>query len=391
MRILHVINSVGGSGGTENALAAVAPALIARGLELGVAFFDSKPGLQDALAGSGVSLHHLATPDGHLSRVRALRALVRTLGPSIIYTSLFESDVAGRTVAALERVPVVSALVNVSYGPEQLRTLSVPKWKVRAVQLVDIATARTVSRFHAVSRYVADTMAGRLAVPRNRIEVIPRGRELSSLGRVTETRRRRVRAGLGLGDEPLIVAAARHEPQKGLDVLIRAMADLRRTRLPAAQLIVAGRTGNSTALLGQLIDEHGLRDSVKTLGVRSDVADLLAAADVVAIPSRWEGIPNVMIEAMALQVPVVASDVPAVREVMGAEFWARLVPPDSPGDLARVLADALEADDAGVRGHAALARFTAEYSTEGVADRMVALFESVVRSPRRGLAPGHPR
>jgi glycosyltransferase involved in cell wall biosynthesis len=373
VRVLSLINSVGGSGGAEHGLAAIAPDLRREGIQLHVAFFDAKPGLQERMVAGGIELHHLSTGDSHVQRTFAVRSAIRDLQPQLLHTSLFEADIAGRIAARLARVPVVSSLVNVTYGPEQRAASGVPLWKLRAVQVLDAATAHLTVALHAVSDHVADTMSQQLRYPRSRIEVIPRGRDPRVLGDRSMQRRERVRSHLELNTEPIVVAAARHEPQKGLDILLRATA-LLIDDVPNVQLLIAGRNGRSTAELQRLVDEHDLAGHVQFLGVRTDVADLIAAADVVAIPARWEGIPNVMIEAMALGTPVVASDIPPVREVMGPSEWARLVEPGNARAFASALADAIRMGTEPDRTRAAQERFSEEYTVSAVASRMARFF-----------------
>jgi glycosyltransferase involved in cell wall biosynthesis len=212
-----------------------------------------------------------------------------------------------------------------------------------------------------------------LRIDRSRIDVVPRGRDPERLGRRTLERRDRARAALGVGaDTPVVLAAARHEYQKGLDVLLESFAEVR-GRLPAARLFVAGRDGNQSAELAEIVARDGLGGSVTFLGPRSDVEDLMCAADVFAMPSRWEGLGSVVLEAMGLEVPVVASDLGPVREVVGDD--ARLVPAEAPGELARAIVAALE-DPAGSAAMAdrAYQRFVEGYTIDRIADGMTAFY-----------------
>ena len=144
--------------------------------------------------------------------------------------------------------------------------------------------------------------------------------------------REQVRAELGVPDgAALLVTVARLAPQKGLDVLAEAV---RRLEGDGG----AGRTGGVVAVVaGDGPLEPALRDGpLRLLGVRRDVPDLLGAADVVVVPSRWEGQPLVVQEALRAGAAVVATDAGGTREVTGDA--ARLVPP---GDAA-ALAGAIE-------------------------------------------------
>ena len=264
----------------------------------------------------------------------------------------------GRTAAAITRRPAVTTLANSSYSAAQFANPSIRRAKLRAAQLVDVLTARFARRFHAVSEQVAADMAVRLRIPRSRITVVPRARQREALGEPTAERRASVRRTLGVAeDQPLVLAVARQEFQKGLDVLIDAAATLRRA-VPDVLVLIAGRAGRASESLKSQIDALGLDGVVRMLGVRTDVPDLIVAADVVAVPSRVEGLPGTVLEAMALECPVVASDIPMVVEAIGPYAHA-LVPVGDAVALSCALADCLgdgTAERADIGGAASVRR-----------------------------------
>lgn len=379
VRVLYVIDSLA-PGGAESSLAALARLYPERGVELEVAYLHDRAGLHERLEASGARLTSLAGPGGRPGWVRRATALVRARRPDLVHTTLFEADIAGRLAAASARVPVVSSIVNVGYGPEQRAEPSIRPWRLFGAQLADIATARVVRRFHAVSHHVADVMARRLLLPRSRVDVVPRGRDPRTLGTRTAERTARARAMLGAGPaDRLLLTVARHEYQKGLDVLLRALPQVRR-EVPRARLVVAGREGNQTATLEAIAGELQLGDAVMFLGARSDVADLLCAADVFALPTRREGFPGAVLEAMALEASIVATAIPTVCEAVVAGEHALLVPPDDPGALASAIVSALASpEESHRRALAARARFLERFTIERAADGMVRLYESALR------------
>ena len=242
MRVLYVIDSLDRPGGAEQALASMAPGLVAGGVDLHVASLTERDGLQPDLIAAGARLHPVGAAT-RPARTREVAGLVRRLRPDLVHTTLFEADLAGRSGAALARTPVVSSLVNVAYGPEHRADPGLSAAKVRAAQAADAATCQVVRRFHALTEHVATVMSRRLLIRESRVQVMPRGRSRARLGERSPERRAAVRSALGLApDAPMIVAAARHEHQKGLDVLVEALAAVRRTH-PDAQLVVAGREG----------------------------------------------------------------------------------------------------------------------------------------------------
>ena len=374
MRVLYVIDSLIG-GGAEHSLAHMAPGYRDLGIELHVAFLKSRWDVADALRDAGATLHPVELDRGRGRQLAALVGLIRRLRPDVVHTTLWEADVLGRTAASIARVPSVTTFANSSYGQAQLDNPAVNPTKLRAAQIVDAATARLARRYHAVSEPVKQDMARRLRIDLDRIDVVPRARRRDVLGEPSVTRRDAVRSALGLGlGQPVVLAIARHERQKGLDVLVDAAARLR-PDVPDLAVLVAGRRGRDTAALEADIARHSVGDVVRLLGARTDVADLIVAADVVAVASRVEGLPGAVLEAMALETPVVASDLPMVREAIG-DHAAALVPVGDAAALAGALRHVL-ADPSAVAASTAAARrrFDEQFTPDAVVAGLSRIYE----------------
>jgi glycosyltransferase involved in cell wall biosynthesis len=163
--------------------------------------------------------------------------------------------------------------------------------------------------------------------------VIPNGVDLEAWPEASDEERPAARGRLGLDERPTVVCVGRLSRQKGQDVLLEAWPAIVEG-VPEAQLV----------LVGDGPDEQSLRSSagprVHLVGKRADVADWLAAADVVAFPSRWEGMSLGMLEAMATGRSVVASDVGGAREALGGEAGA-VVPPGDAAALASGIVERL--------------------------------------------------
>jgi glycosyltransferase involved in cell wall biosynthesis len=181
-----------------------------------------------------------------------------------------------------------------------------------------------------------------------------------------------VRAELGLrDDQPVIAIVARLDPLKDHETLFDALA---RAQAPAYgwRLLVVG-DGERRQALEADARARGLADVVCFLGFRRDVTDLVAASDVVALSSISEGLPLAPLEAMAVGVPVVATDVGGTREVVDDRVTGRLVPPRAPALLANALRELIE--DATMRrtmgraGRDAVARrFSLDRMAQGYSD-----------------------
>jgi glycosyltransferase involved in cell wall biosynthesis len=389
VRILYLIPSLDRSGGAEQAVASLAGPLTARGVELEVMTFtggraSAEHDLADRARAGGAEVVELPDGGGRARRVAQVRTRLREQRrPDLVHTTLFEADLAGRIGGRLAGVPVVSSLVNVAYGPEQRSSPDLVPWRLEAARRADRVTARTVRRFHAITHHVAAVMGPRLGIRSTRIDVIPRGRDPAALGEASAARRSMARERVGVRDDrPLVIAAARHEHQKGLDVLVRAWPRVREVR-PDAVLRIGGRSGNQSAALTALIESHG-DAGIELIGPRDDVADLLVAADAFVVPSRWEGLGSILIEAMALGAPLVASDVGPVSEVVGGREWARLTPSEDPTALAEAILATVDQtpDDAARRAMLARQRFESRYTLDAVADATVAFYERAL-DPRR--------
>jgi glycosyltransferase involved in cell wall biosynthesis len=380
MHVLYLIDSVAVPGGAEQSLALLAPEYRRLGVRLDVAVLHDRPGHQDALRAAGATLWTIAG-NGRVGSIKSATELLRERSPDLVHTTLFEADLVGRFAARRARLPVVSSLVTDAYGPAHFADPSLRSWRLRAAWLADAVTSRLAVRLHAVSQSVADTMAKRLRYPRKRIDVVPRGRDLVGLGRRTEPRRDGTRRRLDLEGSTVLLAVARQEHQKGLDIAIRGLPEIQ-AAIPNAVFVIAGREGAHSRDLNALTQRLGLDSAVRFLGTRADIADLLCAADVFIMPSRREGSPGSLMEAMSLEVPAVASAIPQIREVAGDES-VRFVTPDDPGALARAVI-------ATVRDKAATAqqvrngreRVVAEYSIDRVAERMVTFYEHSLAEAR---------
>lgn len=372
MRLIYVIDSLA-TGGAETSLAELAPSLSERGVELHILPLARRLDLAPRLAAAGATVHAREAHSGRVGNVRAVVEVARRVRPDLVHTTLYESDVSGRTAARLLRIPASTSLVTDSYGPAHFAEVN--GVKLRAARTLDLVTARFATRFHAVSQTVSDTVAPRLRISPDRVDVIPRGRDPAGLAFRPADVRAATRRLLGIPEgTSIVLAVGRLEPAKGLGHLLRALP-LVATEFPHAVVLIAGRDGRSTAELHSLSKQMPLE--IRFLGHRSDVPDLLAAADVLCFPSEREGSPGTLIEAMAVGCPVVASAIPPVGEVVGTteECAVLTTPVGDHAAIARALGEVLR--DAGawtsrlVQGRAQFERL---YSIGSVSERMAQFF-----------------
>jgi glycosyltransferase involved in cell wall biosynthesis len=187
------------------------------------------------------------------------------------------------------------------------------------------------------------------------------------------------RQELSTSGRPVVLAAGRLAPQKGLDVLIDAAAYWQQ-RDPRPVTVIAGEGPLERALRGQAA---GLADGdVRLLGQRSDLPALLAAADVVVVPSRWEARALIVQEAMRAGRPVVASRVGGIPDLTGA--GALLVPPGDPAALAAAVTAVLDQPALAARlSRAASAKATSFPAAEDALAAMLARYARLAESRSR--------
>lgn len=382
VKVLHVINQLAGHGGAEVSLSEMLQLLPDNGVDNVV---QSLRGYDDSARPfdrPGVTL--LPALDTTRRRtVSELRRRIREHRPDVVHTTLFEADLLGRLAGALEGVPTITSMVNMQYEAAA-REAGPQGWKAAMVRIVDAQLSRHLTaHLHAITQAVADAKRVSLGVRPEQITVIPRGRDRRRLGQPGGVGRQRIRRELGLDESTeLVLNVARQETQKGQVHLVRAFNMLAAAR-PQAVLVIAGREGGASAELLGAVRSGPLRQ-VHLLGRREDVPDLLRAADVFAFSSLWEGLGGSVLEAMALECPVVSFDLAPVREVLGGT--GLLVPVGDDRALADAIAQTL--DDrvgASCRATASRLRFETDYDLDRVVGRMAQLYRDVAsgsfRSP----------
>ncbi len=335
MKIVHVITTLG-VGGAEKHLQWLTAGQVARGHALHVAYLKGAGELTRDFEAQGVGVTRLHAGGGLLARMpvagpllvarQRLARLLRELRPDVLHTHLLKADALGATCAGGAR-----ALVASKHNDERA-LLRLP------VSLVHGLLSRRVARTIVLSDHVARFVAEHGRVPAARIRRVYYGVDAARL----QPRRPRadVRAGLGLApDAPLLVCVGRLAPQKDHPTLLAALA-----RLPqeVVLLVVGGDPfGDGELRLKALAERLGLSGRARFLGIRHDVPDLLGASDLFVLPSLWEGLGLVFLEAMAVSLPVVATNVSAIPEVVPDGEGGWLVPPGDPEALARTIAAAL--------------------------------------------------
>lgn len=396
-RVLHIITRMVKGGAQVNTLANVSglrgpewESLLAAGPAEG-----PEGSLEPACEAAGVQL--LRVPDlvRDVAPVRdaralaALRALIRRERPDLVHTHTSKAGLLGRIAARREGVP---AVVHTPHG--HVFHSYEGGLKTRAFIAAERWAARRADRLVALTPAERDEhLALRVGRP-EQWTVIHSGIDFAPFEEARGSdAREAVRAEWGVPPEaPVIGTVGRLVPIKGQRTLLDAFAALR-ARFPAAHLVLVG----DGELRGEL--QQAARDlrlplageaaagAVHFLGLRSDVARQMAGFDLFALPSLNEGMGRVLVEAMAMELPCVASRVSGIPDVVAEGETGLLVPPRDPDALAEALA-ALLADPARARsfGAAGRARAVPGLGVEAMLDLLAGVYRSALADAQRSRA-----
>jgi D-inositol-3-phosphate glycosyltransferase len=295
----------------------------------------------------------------------------------VIHSHYWLSAAAGERLAVLWGVPHAA----------MFHTLGDVKLRARASEHEREDRLETERRLvHSLDRVVAATEHERrllqqiYRVPARQVAVIPLGVDLDRF-RPAEQSAARARLGIPL-EERVILAVGRIEPLKGLDILIRSLADLS-DRTGVVLYIIGGddRAEAEVARLRLVAEQTGVSDAVRFLGPRPHevLPDFYAAADVVAVPSFYESFGLVAVEAMASGVPVVASRVGGLASTVADGRTGYLIPWRCPTPFAEKIEVLLRNEELRrALGAGARRRMEQGYAWSAVARSVAALYEELI-------------
>jgi glycosyltransferase involved in cell wall biosynthesis len=333
-----------------------------------------------------IEMRRAVSPRQDLAALAQLFGLIRRGRYDIVHGHSSKAGFLARVAGRLAGKPTV-------YTPHALYFLRYPGGRSRAVYLALERLARPfTTRFIAVSESEKEVAVRQRLVSAERIVVIPNGVAPDAFVRPAHARAH-VRAELGIPLDAIVIgAAARLSPQKDPECLVRAVRDvIDRTRKPV-YLVWAG-DGELADDVRRLIGECGIEQSCRLLGFRRDIRAVMCAFDVFALTSRYEGLPYAVLEAMALGLPVVATDVVGMRDVVMHGASGSLVPPENPQAVANALLPLVNSEtrraEQGQRGQ----RLVAErFTVAAMIERLESLYcELAARPPAVGVEQAHRR
>jgi glycosyltransferase involved in cell wall biosynthesis len=281
------------------------------------------------------SLGRELRPLRDLSTAWKLYQLMRRERPDIVHTHKAKAGAIGRVCALLAGVPV---RVHTFHG--HVFSGYFGKWKTRAFLAIERTLARTTTRLVALSDGLVDELATRYRIaPADRFTVVPLGFDLSPFAAV-EQHRGQLRAQLGVGaDVRLVGIVGRMVPVKDHATFVAAAAALAARRPDVHFVFVGG--GELLAEVTAAIERHGLTTRTHLIGWSQELPRIYADLDALALSSVNEGTPVALIEAMASGVPVAATAVGGVPDLLQHGARGELAPPRSPAALADAIERAL--------------------------------------------------
>lgn len=405
LRVLAVLPGIDAGAGAEQSFAATAAGIVADGVDLHLALLTDRHGLVDQVESAGVTVHTrvprsdedvaspaASSPQGFqaggslVERTRWLGSLIDELQPDVVHATLFEAQMPAQLDRIWRRVQfwkrsaapaLVVTWASTLYGPERAIEMGSGAWKLGVLRWIEIAVARASGTiFHAVTPGTGTVNRARLAVPPSRVKAVERGRP----DPVRQTDRdgdgaTQIRRSLGIDPTGvLVVAVGRHERAKAYDRLLDAAMELMSTRADLF-VAIAGRDGGDSPRLRAHPVFAAFPDRVWLLGHRSDVDDLLAAADIVACTSLREGAAGSLIEAMSASRAICSVELPSLDGILvNGQNAATASPEQFTQRLGHLVDDRSARDRLGAAGRDTYER---RFTVEASAGRMAELYRSV--------------
>lgn len=376
MRVAHVITGLG-LGGAEGALFrlicsddsathCLVVSLTCEG-EYGVLLRDR---------GIKVIALGLSGYGGALSAANELARQLVAAKADVVQTWMYHADLFGGIVSRRAGIPVVWGVrhLNLSWSLNRLRTVFVARGCAvlsPAVPYCAVFCSNAALDAHRQIGYSCPSA------------VIPNGLDFVKWAPRWDSRSA-VRAELGLSSSGIVIGhVSRADPQKDHDTLFAAFAMLRAMGVDASLVVAGTGLGGDEEYVKRLAETHGVSGFVKAIGPVRDVARLMAGFDLFVLSSRGESFPNVVVEAMACELPCIVTDVGDSAQIVGSLGW--VAPPGSPAALAASIREAVEMGMDGRRamGRAARVSVQERYDITLMRDRFRSVWSSALKI--RGL------
>ena len=315
---------------------------------------------------------------GFKAKRKALQNIITDFKPDIIHSVLFNSNLLVRSIRVFDSSFVhIESLVNHTYSSNRLNEPGVTKYKLEFYRWLDRITSYFgTDHFHPNGFSVAEHYQMALGISPKKMTVVHRGRrgenyEVASLSK----------SDFGIPENRLVlINVARQEYQKGQDVLFDAIAHLPEDVLDKIHLLIVGREGKATSALQKQVQEKGISSCISFLGHRTDIPALLNMCDIFVFPSRFEGLPGVLIEAEASGLPIICTHLSMMLEVVKVNENALTFEIDNPVQLAEAIEKLVaEADLRSQFAKKSKEVFKENFQIESVHQKMYDLYQKLIQ------------
>jgi len=366
MRIAYILTSLG-IGGAERQVVALAERMAPLGHEAVLVVLRSPQQHEWPVKVEVFRLNMTKSPSGVLRGLLRASGFLRSFKPDILHSHTFPANMAARVLRLMGATPRVLSTIHNIYEGDWKRTL--------AYHLTDPLSCHTTM----VSKAVADRYVEIGAVPLRKCSVLTNGIDIEAFAPA----RARRPAEHGSGRDPakfVWLAAGRAVPAKDFDNLLAAFSLVHKDA-PWTQLWIAGDSSlRGIRIDGAMTDlENNGTRAVRRLGLCRDMALMLAGVDGFVLSSAWEGMPLVVGEAMAMEKPVVATDVGGVRELVGNA--GVIVPAKDSATLAKAMLEVVRKRESARRemGRLARARICRHFDMNSKADEWERFYAQLIR------------
>ncbi len=301
--------------------------------------------------------------------VKDLYSFIKQKDIKIVRTHQYHANFYGRLAARIANVPCIVASVHNIYTRDR---------KIHR-RIINRFLAGSTDKIIAVSESVKKDLLKYDGIPGVKVKVICNGVDINKFASIKETR---IREELGIPPEFTVIGTiGRLTLQKGQKYLLEAVSKLKDSNHKFV-LLIAG-DGILKTELQNYSRELGIYDSVRFLGTRRDVPEILSAIDIFVLPSLWEGLGNALIEAMASGKAIITTDIPPIREVVNSEKVGILVPVKNSGAIASAIKLLLH-DQALARriGRAAMEKVSLSFNIDNTVNSYENLFEDILKSKK---------
>lgn len=352
-------------GGAEKLLLSTARRLNSNKYRTIVCYLKGEGALSEDFEKSGIAV--IALGMRHRLDFTAIIKLVRLIKKErigLVQTHLIHAHIIGRIAAKLVGVPVIISTEHNLYNRGG---------KYLLLNLINRITARFTDRMIAISEAVKDSIVESGRIRASRVSVIYNGIDTNEFKRINGKREE-----FPINPAPSVVGmVARLEPQKGHRYFLKAASQVVKD-IPGVKFLVVG-DGPLKEKLRTQATKLGLSRDVIFAGSRRDVPQILGALDILVLPSLWEGLSNVILEAMAAGKPVVATEVGGIPEVVKDGETGLLVPPKDPDALARAIVKLLQNKELAKRmGRAGKKRVKEHFTIERTVAQTEKLYNSLI-------------